>query len=68
VKRWIALLVAVSLAGLAGCRADEDKTAGAAPTATGTAATTATGATPRPAPTGPAAKPWQVSLELIRQP
>jgi len=60
VKRWIAVLAAMSLLGLAGCRDNENNAAGAA--------TTAAGATPRPTLTGSAdercliaGSPWQVS-------
>ena len=65
-KRWIAILAAVGLLGLAGCRDNDDNAAGAA-------TTTAAGAAASPALTSPAltgsadeqcliaGSPWQVS-------
>lgn len=68
-KRWIAILAATSLLGLAGCRDNDDNAAGAAATtAAGAAATTAAGATTGPTLTGSAdeqcliaGSPWEVS-------
>jgi hypothetical protein len=74
VKRWITLLAAVGLLGLAGCRADAHNAAGPASTTAGPASTTAgpatttAGARPSPALTGSAdeqcliaGSPWHVS-------